>query len=82
MISSCMVYLLCMIDKKHLMTGSKAGGTIQDIMVGKFEKSNVDQSSRRWDDNCTRCMVTYGEIIVVRRNINVGVGYIYLLPGE
>ena len=39
MISSCLIFILCMIDKKHLMTGSKAGGAIQDITVGKFEKS-------------------------------------------
>ena len=44
----------------------------RDMTVHIFDKNDVDQSSSSGDVTVTRCMVTFGEIILVRSNTRVG----------
>ena len=48
------------------------------ITVCKFGKFDVDQSLRRGSNDVTRCLVTCGSIILVKRNII----YLYYFLGD
>ena len=46
------------------------------------EKNNVDQSSSRGDVKNNPCMVTCGYIMLVVKNIIIGIGYVYVTIQE
>ena len=53
----------------------KVGGALHLVNLVNLVLSIIKQR----DEDFTRCLATYDQIILVSRNISVGVGYIYVI---